>query len=376
MFAFLLSPLVATLRPHFDLSKTRLETLAVLLAGLANCRTVNLSHLASQFSGTALHASNYRRVQRFFQHVRLDGDVVAVLIVHLLNLARPKLLALDRTNWKLGAKDVNILVPAIVTRRFRVPLMWVSLDHPGNSSPAQRIGLMRRYLRLFGACSIDALLADREFIGTEWLECLNENNIPFVVRLRENMHLCTEDGRLHQFRTLLRKSRQGAWTGWLSTMAREPDNRLRFAAKRIKGGEALIVATNIDATRRALNLYRKRSGIECLFADAKTRGFNSEDTHITNPAKLATLLAVIALTVTWAYRCATRVMGRTAIRRKSHNRRTKSWFRTGLDALRRWIIHNPENALLAWRQTCPKRPIKQLALRCVVYRGGKIIPKS
>ncbi len=70
MFAFLLSPLVATLRPHFDPSRTRLETLAVLLAGLANCRTVNLSHLASQFSGTALHASNYRRLQRFFQHER------------------------------------------------------------------------------------------------------------------------------------------------------------------------------------------------------------------------------------------------------------------------------------------------------------------
>ncbi len=174
MFAFLLAPLAATLRPHFDPSKTRLETLVVLPAGLANCRTVNLSHLASQFSGTALHASNYRRVQRFFQHVRLDGDVVAVLIVHLLNLARPKLPALDRTNWKPGAKDVNILVPAIVTRRFRVPLMWVLPDHQGNSSPAQRVELMRRCLRLVGACSIEALLADREFIGAEWVDFLRE----------------------------------------------------------------------------------------------------------------------------------------------------------------------------------------------------------
>lgn len=48
----LLAPLLETLRPHFDLSKTRLETLAVLLVGLANCRTVNLSHLASQFPVT------------------------------------------------------------------------------------------------------------------------------------------------------------------------------------------------------------------------------------------------------------------------------------------------------------------------------------
>ena len=145
MFERLLAPLLETLRPHFGLSKTRLETLAVLLVGLANCRTVNLSHLASQFPGDAKHESNYRRLQRFFQFVHLDGDVAARLITQMLNLSRPRLLALDRTNWKLGSRDVNILVLAIVTRRFRVPLMWTLLDHAGNSATAQRIELMERY---------------------------------------------------------------------------------------------------------------------------------------------------------------------------------------------------------------------------------------
>ena len=44
MLECLLAPLLEASRPHFDLSKTRLETLAVLLVGLANGRTVNLSH--------------------------------------------------------------------------------------------------------------------------------------------------------------------------------------------------------------------------------------------------------------------------------------------------------------------------------------------
>ena len=86
MFGFLLTPLMTTLSPHFDLSKTRLETLAIMLIGLANGRTVNHGHLASQFPGIALHASSYRRLQRFFQHVRRDGDVVARLIARLLDL--------------------------------------------------------------------------------------------------------------------------------------------------------------------------------------------------------------------------------------------------------------------------------------------------
>lgn len=179
MIERLLAPLLETLRPHFALSKTRLETLAVLLVGLANGRTVNLTHLASQFPGDALHASNYCRLQRFFQFVQLDGDIAARLIVRMLHLERPKLLALDRTNWKLGTRDVNVLVLAIVTRRFRVPLMWVLLDHAGNSATTQRIALMERYLRLFGASSIRALLSDREFVGAEWMHFLNKKQCPF-----------------------------------------------------------------------------------------------------------------------------------------------------------------------------------------------------
>ena len=189
MLVFLLAPLMTTLSPHFDLSKTRLETLTIMLAGLANGRTVNLSHLASQFPGMALHASSYRRLQRFFQHVRLDGDVVAQLIFRLLDLRGAQLLALDRTNWKLGKTDINILVLAIVTRRFKVPLMWSFLSHRGNSSTRQRIDLIERYLRVFGASSIEALLADREFVGDEWMTYLIEKNVPFVIRLREDMYI-------------------------------------------------------------------------------------------------------------------------------------------------------------------------------------------
>jgi len=83
-------------------------------------------------------------LQRFFQFVRLDSELAAHLIIQMLNLHRPRLLALDRTNWKLGSRDVNILVLAIVTRRFRGPLMRVLLDHAGNSATAQRIELMKR----------------------------------------------------------------------------------------------------------------------------------------------------------------------------------------------------------------------------------------
>ena len=48
----------------------------------------------------------------------------------------------------------------------------------------------------------------------------------------------------------------------------------------------LIVATNRNP-RKALNAYNNRWQIECLFAHTKTRGFNMEDTRLTQPAKLS-----------------------------------------------------------------------------------------
>ncbi len=70
--------LMLTLSSHLELGQSRVQTLSWLIIGLINARTVNLSHVASQFAGAAQVSSSYRRLQRFFQHVQLDGDWLAV----------------------------------------------------------------------------------------------------------------------------------------------------------------------------------------------------------------------------------------------------------------------------------------------------------
>jgi len=159
-----ITALALTLSPHVALSKTRLETLSLLIAAMISARTVNLSHIASERAGTVLIASIYRRLQRVFQHVALREDWSARLVVQLPGLSGPWHLCLDPTNWKIGKRDVNILMLAVVTQRFRVPLMWTVLDKGGSSNTGERIDLMRRYLAMFGAGSVRFLLADRAFI--------------------------------------------------------------------------------------------------------------------------------------------------------------------------------------------------------------------
>ena len=134
-------------------------------------------------------------------------------------------------------------------------------------------------LALFGAASVNRLLADREFIGGQWLRYLKKNKVPFVIRVKEQMTVITEDGRRFSLASLLRRGRsKRTFRAALPGDGKTGPPWLSFAAKRIKGGELLIVAASKDA-HHALTAYRKRWSIECLFADAKTRGLNPLLSH-------------------------------------------------------------------------------------------------
>lgn len=129
--------------------------------------------------------------------------------------------------------------------------------------------------------------------------------------------------------------------------AGRPDGALLgFAAKRLDG-DLLIVASNRPAPA-ALAAYARRWGIECLFGDAKTRGLNMEDTRLTDPRKLDLLMGLVALALAWAARAAIARIWPRAPRLGPHGHRTKSWFRTGFDNLRRLLRTDPLQAVEAW----------------------------
>jgi hypothetical protein len=75
-----------SLSGHLSLRKSRLESFCVLGVGVLVSRTVNLSHLACLFPTRAAIASNYRRLQRFFEQVILDTSQLARVIVRIVGL--------------------------------------------------------------------------------------------------------------------------------------------------------------------------------------------------------------------------------------------------------------------------------------------------
>jgi hypothetical protein len=104
-----IAALADRLRTCIPLSKSRLETLCLLIIGAIGARTVNLGHIATERGGPVQPASTYRRLQRFFQFFGLAPDWAAPLLAATLGTGRWTLV-LDRTNWKIGRTEVNYLV--------------------------------------------------------------------------------------------------------------------------------------------------------------------------------------------------------------------------------------------------------------------------
>jgi hypothetical protein len=354
--AYHLADLERRLSAHVPLSKSRLQTLCMLVLGMISARTVNLTHIATERPSHAMVASTYRRLQRFFQYVALPEDWVVGLVITLIGRPGRWYLCLDRTNWKIGKTDVNVLVLAVVTEKFRVPLMWTLLAHCGNSTTAQRIALMRRYLGRFDASSVRMLLADREFIGQEWFAFLKEAGIPFAIRLKEEQ-IIRVDGRELSLRSWLSRCRGvRGFTAILPAKAGHADLELHFGARRIKGGELLIVASPLPLSGgRILRYYSKRWFIECLFADSKTKGLNLEDTRLTLARKLNLLIAIAAIAIALVCRAAAKRMGQKYPARKKHGYCERSWFRTGFDEVRRRLRLDQRDPIVDGKLVIPKR---------------------
>jgi hypothetical protein len=85
-------------------------------------------------------SSRYRRLQRFISGFTMDFDIIAGFIFRLFFVAGGKWsLTMDRTNWKWGKSNINILILGIAYQGTAIPIYWDLLDKRGNSDTTEKI---------------------------------------------------------------------------------------------------------------------------------------------------------------------------------------------------------------------------------------------
>lgn len=314
-------------------NKARISCLAKILQALICVRTVNLTQISAFFKGSANQDSSYRRVRRFFATFTFDRTVIIPMVLALFDLKNNLILILDRTNWKWGKKDINIMLISVAYRGIGIPIFWQVSANGGSSSTSTRKQVLKAVLQRIGAIRIKAFLADREFIGEEWFRFLKKQKIPFIIRIKHNTQASgIEEGsqvpviNLWNKNTKKKPLRNHCVLIW--------GHFLYLSISQAEGSKEPMIVVSSNEFSDAIALYLRRWEIETLFGCLKTRGFRMEDTHMTAPERIEKLLFVLTIAFVWSYRLGEVEAAQNPIPVKSHGRPSKSLFRLGLDYLR------------------------------------------
>jgi hypothetical protein len=87
--------------------------------------------------------SSYMRLIRFFK-MKYIGEFITGIRSLLLSISETDLtyLIVDRTNWKGGEKNFNLLTIGNLLRHVFSPLYWIQLNKRGNSNTDDRKALI------------------------------------------------------------------------------------------------------------------------------------------------------------------------------------------------------------------------------------------
>lgn len=327
------------MQEHFGktMNLARIKVMAYLLHALCVVQTVSLHKLSAAMPTAVDKDSNLRRLQRFFAHYALNLDAIARMIFALLPVKTDIVLSMDRTNWKFGEVNINILMLGITYKGIAFPLMFSLLPKKGNSNWEERKELMERFIRLFGADCIDCLVADREFIGKEWIGWLNDMRIRYYIRIRQNFWV-TKPSSGERIRAwwLFNDLRTGQ-EKFLHKLFLLKGEYVYLAGSRIKNSDGvpeLQILICFNRPEGAIQTYKRRWEIETAFKAMKSSGFNIEDTHMRDLERIARLLAMVCLALVWAYLVGNhKDINIKSIKTLKHGRKAKSIVKYGLEEI-------------------------------------------
>lgn len=341
-----------------DWHLSHVKCAVLLIISLIKVQSVSFVKLAEGFESQCSYDSSYRRIQRFFASFEFSQVIVSRIIFKLLPSKPPYMLCMDRTNWKFGSKNINILMLSICYHGVSIPIFWELLDKRGNSNTEERKNLLMQYFSEFGTGTIEAFMADREFIGKEWAEWLISYKISFHIRIRENMQVKLRSGKTVKAFWLFNRLKPGEWCNYKGIVSIKENMVYLSGAKVLdrkgKKHEFIIIASFSKQDRARLN-YKERWQIESMFRAMKTGGFNLEDTHVTELERIKRILAIVAVAFVWAYISGIdKHKNIRPIKVKKHGRKAFSFFKYGL-------IRLAEALLSAKRQSDFKECIKLLS---------------
>lgn len=338
------SELFSILREHFgkSMNLARIKALSMMVCALCKVQRVTYTKLAAAFDSEAAAGSSLRRIQRLIAECEIRTDLIAKLILKLIPVHSPYNLTLDRTNWKFSDTNINILTLGIIYDGMAFPIVFKMMDKRGNSNTQERIELVNRFIRLAGENSINHLMADREFVGSEWLCYLNARGIHYHIRIRENFRVFRHGQETRAY-WLFNDLRLGE-SKHLDGIYYVNGQACYLSGSKIKDKEGkpeLQILVSYCNAEEALDMYKLRWQVETMFRGLKTSGFDIEGSHVRDHARMSNLFAIIMIAYVWCYLVGIYIhQNIKPIKVLKHKRRAVSLFKYGLDYIFQCLVNH------------------------------------
>ncbi|MCY7348800.1 MAG: IS4 family transposase [Pyrinomonadaceae bacterium] len=290
--------------------------------------------VANSFDSEVAADSVYRQIQRFLK----NENKVSIDFLRLLKLEGKLKILIDRTEWKFGSTWVNILTLSVAYKNVAIPILWEVVNHKGNASALEHKAIIEKFAAEFGAEKILRIYADREFGSYELFAYLLENKMDFHIRLKTS-HKSNGKSFLQIWRNVQDKVRLKGKVKievfgleiYVSCVKYQKDGKTEY----------LIVASG-ERSREAIQEYKVRWQIETMFGCLKSRGFNFEETHLTEPKKIGKLLMLLGLGLLLSMLMGefqVEILKQVKMKLKKNKRYAKSFFRIGLDTLQNLLFN-------------------------------------
>lgn len=233
----------------------------------------------------------------------------------------------------------------IVYKGVAFPLLFTMLDKRGNSNSMERIDLVNRFISLFGKEVIESIVADREFVGEQWLEFLNRNKIRYYIRIRNNFkvflpHKNKEIKASHLFNRF--KANKFVYYNKIVRINGQLCYLSGCKLNNRNGKQDFLIIVSFNKPENAQQDYKQRWQIEMCFKAMKSSGFDIEKTHLQDIDRIEKLILLVMIAFIWCYKVGIYLHKINPIQIKKHGRKAKSIFKYGLSFIANTLL-NSEN---------------------------------
>lgn len=320
-------------------NQNQVVVLAMMVTGIVMGGKAQLSEMSLHVPEKALPDSLAKRFQRFVKNDHVVSTTLFLPFAQQIIAALAGSRLVVMMDASQVARGCMTLMVAVVYRNRALPLAWIVYKgKKGHTTADRHIAVLQLLQEIVPPDAEVVLLGDAEYDTVEMLEWVTAHtNWFFVVRTSPRI-LLTEQGRTYPFSDLLHGQHGCVVVTDVLFTKQTFGPVMAIATWQPDYERPLYLVTNHDRLQNACTFYQLRFKVETLFSDTKSRGFNIQKSHLSDPKRIARLLLAAVLAYIWMVFLGVETADDESRRRQvdRSNRTDKSLFRLGFD----WLKHS------------------------------------